>query len=489
MTGLRFGHAAGRYLYSCRHRTGRQHRTATPPVGHRPPADEPRSARSSRSSPSSSRRSGCSSAMGLLWGVAFHWVDLALLVGALRGLRVRDDDRLPPLLHAPRLRDRRRRQGDARDPRLHDDAGADHAVGHRPPQAPRALRPGRATRTRRTSATATARWGAVKRLRPRPRRLALHEPRHGAGPRLRQGSLRGPARPDDRPALPALGRAHARDPVRDRLRGRRHLAAPGVEGLVWGGLLRIFLYQHATFSVNSICHMFGRQDYRSRDEARNNWLVALLVFGEGWHNNHHAFPASARHGLRPLADRPLLVGDPRARAARARLGRARCRTRAAARRGAGVQRRSRGLSARARARGPARARAAAAPAGPRRAQRDRRAARRGSACTPLDAERARALEAAPRAAPGETPGMPGQPAVERAVEHVEALAAQRLEPSSRSGIHGASPSTRLDRRLVGAAIATAPPIEKPSSSVRVARRPRRSRRARPRRTARAASTT
>jgi stearoyl-CoA desaturase (delta-9 desaturase) len=71
----------------------------------------------------------------------------------------------------------------------------------------------------------------------------------------------------------------------------------GLEALVWGGLFRIFLYQHATFSVNSICHMFGRKDYVSRDEARNNWIVALLVFGEGWHNNHHAFPASARHGL------------------------------------------------------------------------------------------------------------------------------------------------------------------------------------------------
>ena len=71
----------------------------------------------------------------------------------------------------------------------------------------------------------------------------------------------------------------------------------GIEGLVWGGLLRVFLYQHATFSVNSICHMFGRKAYASRDEARNNWIVALLVFGEGWHNNHHAFPASARHGL------------------------------------------------------------------------------------------------------------------------------------------------------------------------------------------------
>ena len=83
----------------------------------------------------------------------------------------------------------------------------------------------------------------------------------------------------------------------------------GLEALVWGGLFRIFLYQHATFSVNSICHMFGRKDYVSRDEARNNWIVALLVFGEGWHNNHHAFPASARHGLHRFQV-DVVVGDP-----------------------------------------------------------------------------------------------------------------------------------------------------------------------------------
>jgi stearoyl-CoA desaturase (delta-9 desaturase) len=71
----------------------------------------------------------------------------------------------------------------------------------------------------------------------------------------------------------------------------------GLQALVWGGLVRIFAYQHATFSVNSICHMFGRRSYRSRDESRNNWVVAALTFGEGWHNNHHAFPSSARHGL------------------------------------------------------------------------------------------------------------------------------------------------------------------------------------------------
>jgi stearoyl-CoA desaturase (Delta-9 desaturase) len=71
----------------------------------------------------------------------------------------------------------------------------------------------------------------------------------------------------------------------------------GLEALVWGGLIRVFLYQHATFAVNSICHMFGRKEYRARDESRNNWFVAFLVFGEGWHNTHHAFPSSARHGL------------------------------------------------------------------------------------------------------------------------------------------------------------------------------------------------
>ncbi len=74
-------------------------------------------------------------------------------------------------------------------------------------------------------------------------------------------------------------------------------AARGVETLVWAGLVRIFAFEHATFAVNSVCHTFGRRTYEARDESRNNWVVALLTFGEGWHNNHHAFPRSARHGL------------------------------------------------------------------------------------------------------------------------------------------------------------------------------------------------
>lgn len=71
----------------------------------------------------------------------------------------------------------------------------------------------------------------------------------------------------------------------------------GLMGLVWGGLVRIFLFQHMTWAVNSICHTFGRRPYDTSDESRNNWVIALPTFGEGWHNNHHAFPGSAIHGL------------------------------------------------------------------------------------------------------------------------------------------------------------------------------------------------
>jgi stearoyl-CoA desaturase (delta-9 desaturase) len=72
----------------------------------------------------------------------------------------------------------------------------------------------------------------------------------------------------------------------------------GWSGLIWGGLLRVFLTHHITWSVNSICHTFGARDYQTRDASRNNFIVGLLAFGEGWHNNHHAFPRSAFHGLR-----------------------------------------------------------------------------------------------------------------------------------------------------------------------------------------------
>lgn len=68
-------------------------------------------------------------------------------------------------------------------------------------------------------------------------------------------------------------------------------------GLLWGGLVRIFLQHHATWSVNSLGHMVGRRRFATQDESRNNAFVAAITLGEGWHNNHHAFPYSARHGL------------------------------------------------------------------------------------------------------------------------------------------------------------------------------------------------
>jgi len=69
-------------------------------------------------------------------------------------------------------------------------------------------------------------------------------------------------------------------------------------GFLWGGLVRIFFVHHVTWSVNSVCHLWGRRPFQSQDESRNNLVFGVLAFGEGWHNNHHAFPTSARHGFR-----------------------------------------------------------------------------------------------------------------------------------------------------------------------------------------------
>jgi stearoyl-CoA desaturase (delta-9 desaturase) len=69
-------------------------------------------------------------------------------------------------------------------------------------------------------------------------------------------------------------------------------------GLIWGGGIRIFLLHHVTFSINSICHFWGQKRFTSQDESRNVSWLSWISFGESWHNNHHAFPTSAFHGLR-----------------------------------------------------------------------------------------------------------------------------------------------------------------------------------------------
>ena len=74
-------------------------------------------------------------------------------------------------------------------------------------------------------------------------------------------------------------------------------AVAGWKGLLWGGAVRIAFANHVTFAVNSICHLYGSRPFATRDDSRNNWLIGLLAFGEGWHNNHHAFPSMAYHGI------------------------------------------------------------------------------------------------------------------------------------------------------------------------------------------------
>jgi fatty-acid desaturase len=74
-------------------------------------------------------------------------------------------------------------------------------------------------------------------------------------------------------------------------------AAGGLSMVLWGICFRIVFGLHATWLVNSATHMWGYRRFATRDDSRNTWWVALITFGEGWHNNHHAHPSSARHGL------------------------------------------------------------------------------------------------------------------------------------------------------------------------------------------------
>jgi stearoyl-CoA desaturase (delta-9 desaturase) len=72
----------------------------------------------------------------------------------------------------------------------------------------------------------------------------------------------------------------------------------GFTGMLWGGAVRVLVLHHSTYSINSLCHFFGRRRFATKDESRNLLWLAPLTMGEAWHNNHHAFPTSAAHGLR-----------------------------------------------------------------------------------------------------------------------------------------------------------------------------------------------
>jgi stearoyl-CoA desaturase (delta-9 desaturase) len=90
-------------------------------------------------------------------------------------------------------------------------------------------------------------------------------------------------------ALFALGGVLARTALR--------LHTGSGQMLLWGFFVSTVLCWHATYTINSLSHLFGRQRYRTGDDSRNNWLLAVLTLGEGWHNNHHYYPGAARQGF------------------------------------------------------------------------------------------------------------------------------------------------------------------------------------------------
>jgi stearoyl-CoA desaturase (delta-9 desaturase) len=75
------------------------------------------------------------------------------------------------------------------------------------------------------------------------------------------------------------------------------LVVGGLHGLVWGFLVSTVFLWHGTFTINSLSHLIGRRRYATDDDSRNNWLLAILTLGEGWHNNHHHYQSSARQGF------------------------------------------------------------------------------------------------------------------------------------------------------------------------------------------------
>lgn len=72
----------------------------------------------------------------------------------------------------------------------------------------------------------------------------------------------------------------------------------GWQMLIWGYFISTVMVYHVTFFINSLTHIFGKREYETNDNSRNHWLLALLTFGEGWHNNHHYYPSSARQGFK-----------------------------------------------------------------------------------------------------------------------------------------------------------------------------------------------
>jgi len=134
-----------------------------------------------------------------------------------------------------------------------------------------------------------------------------HTPRDGRWWSHMGWILRGTAQQHSKPVMERYAPDLMKDPVHVWLNrlyfvpliicGLLLLTFGGWSFLMWGVFVRVTVGLHFTWLVNSATHMWGRRRFETEDDSTNNWLVALVTFGEGWHNNHHAHPRAARHGL------------------------------------------------------------------------------------------------------------------------------------------------------------------------------------------------
>ena len=216
-----------------------------------------------------------------LWGSA---------LGCQRPLRVRDHvrrdrpghhGRLPPPVHASLVQDRPAHARRVRDPRLDGDRGPGHRLGRRPSQAPRVLRPAR----RSAQAARRARPRPARRAerpRPRARRLAVH-PHRTAGARraTRPTCITDPVvkRVNDQFVLWVVG--GPRDPVLPRVRCSAAALFAGFTGMLWGGFVRMLVLHHVTYSINSLCHFFGRTPVRDRGRVAQPRVARAAVVRRG----------------------------------------------------------------------------------------------------------------------------------------------------------------------------------------------------------------
>jgi len=134
-----------------------------------------------------------------------------------------------------------------------------------------------------------------------------HSPRHGVWWSHIGWILRGTAQQHPQDVMKRYAPDLTNDPIHVWLNklyfvplifcGIALLAWGGMSAVLWGVFLRVTVAHHSTWLVNSATHLWGTRRFETSDDSTNNWWVALLTFGEGWHNNHHAFPRSAIHGL------------------------------------------------------------------------------------------------------------------------------------------------------------------------------------------------